>query len=812
MMWKELEKNIAQKETTISGLEEQLAHVQESSKMQTALLKETEFELSSIQKQMQLLQDNSRSEKDSLVAQLKELKEMSKQTEDENRAAREQIWNELHKAESESKNLRELLRKERDLLEKVMREQNSKETEYNEQRQRYEAQASRRETALQTRLESTEKELDALRLSSVRDSRLRSLQEQWNNERDLLQTRLDIALEDAARAEQQKKVGLGDLEQTLSRMTTEADISTSKIRSLESKLEEAEESCRSERKMRLVACDQLRVFRGEHSVELQSDDIKLTKVAQAAITLVGDTSRLHQSIQKQMAINSRERLDGQQRTAIGIVVVENTVERIIPGSPAEACGMIVEGDEILAVDGKPVKGSAAVIALRGDDLIGGIVSIQLRKQLTKQVLEVHVPRTDIALMQQRQSIMEELEQFRTQAIQAAQNHSPEVLGDRLQKILEGWKALEELDINVQCKLSMQVMEFRNGLNLAIQNAWQAIKQVDKAHQQAHTLQEQTEEELRELLAKKESRSLDRNEKAQVSDHSTKLNAQIKALARDKSLLQHDLSAKDMLLAEAKRDIDRLNDELQLAEHKAIVFEEGQKSMRGTVIALEEQLADAVAEIIEFPYVIALGINLEWDANMCDISKRNNFDVTLQEEISRALRIPTNAVGIICYYREAGQVVAVLKLCSVIPKGENMQSGLRMAKELASELAIQVSDSDSLLQSGPMGSLVLQCTLQGPLSESTVKSLSCAFRDSFMEDGMRQDEMLRLHEEMKRVKQSLETRLAESEAAREELRLENGRISQAAKEGAEQGARLLHQGLLREHQVEISEVKRKHQVL
>jgi hypothetical protein len=82
----------------------------------------------------------------------------------------------------------------------------------------------------------------------------------------------------------------------------------------------------------------------------------------------------------------------------------------------------------------------------------------------------------------------------------------------------------------------------------------------------------------------------------------------------------------------------------------------------------------------------------------------------------------------------------------------------------------------------------------------------------MEDGMRQDEMLRLHEEMKRVKQSLETRLAESEAAREALRLENGRISQAAKEGAEQGARLLHQGLLREHQVEISEVKRKHQVL
>jgi len=831
MLQNETEKANVKQLQTVSSLQQQLEHAQESFKKLSQRLQEAELELSSANKKLRLLEENSTRDAGSLSSQLREMqskmentRESSRQAEEENRATREDLRKELHKTESEGKHLREVLRKERDLLEKMMREHSAKESEYTEQRQRFEAQATRREMAMQTRLQSAEKELDALRMTSVPESKLRLLQEQFNMERDQLQQRLDMALQDVTRAEQQKTISLRSLEQSLANLSTEAEIASSKIRSLEWKLQEAEETSGCERKARLVAADQLRVFKGAlegRTFQPQSSDIKLTKVAQAAMELVGDTSRVFQSIQKQMADTSRERLDGQPRTALGIVVVENTVEMTVPGSPAEVCGMISAGDEILAVDGKAVQGHGIMSALRGDDLIGGVVSVMVRKQLSKEVLEVHLPRTDIVVVQQRQSIMEDLVQFSAQAVQAGDSHQPGVLGDRLDKILAGMKALEQLDITVQYKLCMQVMELRKGFNLGIQNAWQAVKQVDDAHQQAHALQDHTEQALREQLSKRDGQSaLDTGQAhahgmAHAAANTSNLHAQIQNLGRETSRLQNELSAKAMLLAEAKHDAQRLREALLHSEEKVIVFEEGQRSMRGTVMDLEEQLADAVSEMIQFPYAVAVGINVEWNATMRDGMTRTKLDAQLREDISGALRIPKNAVSTVCYHRDEGHVMAVIKFCSVMPSGGTVESGLRTAKALASQFLEQVEDVGSGLRDGPLGALLKESVLQGPISESTATAIRKSTLDMQTDDGWVQDELVRMGELVKRSEDRARAAVEVGQSETEKLILENLALEQAAslatKEGAEESAKRAQQGVMREQLVDMAELRRKHLV-
>ena len=67
-------------------------------------------------------------------------------------------------------------------------------------------------------------------------------------------------------------------------------------------------------------------------------DFESRSAAQAALELVGDTSHVYESIEKQLAepirMGSVDKIASQQRTALGIVVVGNTVESTVSGSPA----------------------------------------------------------------------------------------------------------------------------------------------------------------------------------------------------------------------------------------------------------------------------------------------------------------------------------------------------------------------------------------------------------------------------------------------------------------------------------------------
>jgi C-terminal processing protease CtpA/Prc len=68
-----------------------------------------------------------------------------------------------------------------------------------------------------------------------------------------------------------------------------------------------------------------------------------------------------------------------QSTAIGIVLSGTRVEVMVPGSPAQVCGMVDSGDELLMVDGQKVTEQTALAALRGSDVPGSVVSVLVRK-------------------------------------------------------------------------------------------------------------------------------------------------------------------------------------------------------------------------------------------------------------------------------------------------------------------------------------------------------------------------------------------------------------------------------------------------
>lgn len=68
-----------------------------------------------------------------------------------------------------------------------------------------------------------------------------------------------------------------------------------------------------------------------------------------------------------------------QTTAIGIVLSGTRVEVLVPGSPAQVCGMVDTGDELLMVDGQKVTEQTALAALRGSDVPGSVVSLLVRK-------------------------------------------------------------------------------------------------------------------------------------------------------------------------------------------------------------------------------------------------------------------------------------------------------------------------------------------------------------------------------------------------------------------------------------------------
>lgn len=159
-------------------------------------------------------------------------------------------------------------------------------------------------------------------------------------------------------------------------------------------------------------------------------------------------------------------------------------------------------------------------------------------------------------------------------------------------------------------------------------------------------------------------------------------------------------------------------------------------MRDTVNMLEDQLAEAVSDVLEYPFTIGLTINKEFEPIIDDSERKSFFESELRDNISNALQIPKSLVSVLSYHR--GSIIAEVKLSSDIPNKVCEQ--LRTGKMLAVELARQVEEQASIILEGSITSSIIAAEVHGPISEATVR----AFRSSVLEReraNLRKDEDL-----------------------------------------------------------------------
>ena len=112
-----------------------------------------------------------------MQVKLAEVQRELKNSQTDLKDAKEIFRNQLGDAESETKELRDLIRAERDLLDRTMREHNAAVSDQLETQKRIEHSAMRREEALQRRLQQAEEDAENLRTASVPEAQIKRFRE-----------------------------------------------------------------------------------------------------------------------------------------------------------------------------------------------------------------------------------------------------------------------------------------------------------------------------------------------------------------------------------------------------------------------------------------------------------------------------------------------------------------------------------------------------------------------------------------------------------------------------------------------------------
>jgi hypothetical protein len=321
-----------------------------------------------------------------------------------------------------------------------------------------------------------------------------------------------------------------------------------------------------ERTHRQHATEQVKFLLGGTGSSLDKPVSDPTKLAKAALAIADSSldeceEAMLKLLEEVDSVDNKKRpgTEHWQRSALGIVLNDVRVEDTVPGSPAFTCGLIERLDEVLMVDGQRVDGDMAMAALRGDDEIGAVVCILLRKASTGEVYNVYLPRIEMDTVKLRQSIFEDLLSLHAEALHAVKRDDLPLVADRLAKIEEDFKQLDKSNLAIQQRLSMQVGALKDGLNTAVNKCKAAILHMDATHQQVHMLQFMTEAELREQIANASGdHALNSNDKKQ-----SVLHQQIQELEGSLKALQEELSSTQMLRREALEQGDKYRFEVSV---------------------------------------------------------------------------------------------------------------------------------------------------------------------------------------------------------------------------------------------------------
>lgn len=371
--------------------------------------------------------------------------------------------------------------------------------------------------------------------------------------------------------------------------------------------------------------------------------------------------------------------DGKQKSALGLVVTEGRVDSTIPGSPAQMCGIISKDDEVMMVDGSRVTSATVGAALRGDDVIGSVAMLTMRRFATGEVYEVHLPRVSVDAVQQRNELDEEMAKLRSEAAEAAVSGNRHVLLDRFAQLSQAANSVEMIGFGTISMLSGQVVALRKALDDSIAKSRAAILDVDATHQHVLMMQNMTETELREQISygqrardpEEASLAASRNmtiggaSQADLMDLSL-VHKQVQELEGDLQNLQDELSASQMARKELQQDADVLRAKLEAAEERIEAFGGGQRSMRSMISSLEEQVADARAEVNEYAFCAGVKLNCNYDTHARDTVSRGAFDAQLREDICLALKVPKANIHVMSHHR--GSLIAEVKFNAVLPAG------------------------------------------------------------------------------------------------------------------------------------------------
>jgi len=203
--------------------------------------------------------------------------------------------------------------------------------------------------------------------------------------------------------------------------------------------------------------------------------------------------------------------------------------------------------------------------------------------------------------------------------------------------------------------------------------------VDATHQHVLMMQNMTETELREQISygqrardpEEASLAASRNmtiggaSQADLMDLSL-VHKQVQELEGDLQNLQDELSASQMARKELQQDADVLRAKLEAAEERIEAFGGGQRSMRSMISSLEEQVADARAEVNEYAFCAGVKLNCNYDTHARDTVSRGAFDAQLREDICLALKVPKANIHVMSHHR--GSLIAEVKFNAVLPAG------------------------------------------------------------------------------------------------------------------------------------------------
>eukprot|EP00961_Rhodomonas_salina_P259720 3509711-Rhodomonas_salina.1 len=249
------------------------------------------------------------------------------------------------------------------------------------------------------------------------------------------------------------------------------------------------------------------------------------------------------------------------------------------------------------VDGQSVSALTAMAALRGDDSEGTVVTVVVRSAVSGEAMELKLFREGIAKVREQQAMAEEVKQLEEQAEQAAQLGQKGVLEDRLKRLGEMRRAMQRAHLEGLCRVGEWAQSLKESVESSVIKGRQALISVDACHQRVHALQDKVEEELRADLG----RAALEGGFGPVDE----LHRTIQQLERAVKLQQEEMKGLEMLLREAEAREGKEVELRKSAEERARTIDHAQNDLRLKMEQVEAQTSDALAELAQFPAVIAL---------------------------------------------------------------------------------------------------------------------------------------------------------------------------------------------------------------